>query len=426
MDIRIYNKTKRIAALLLFLMVGASLTLQAQAQQTQQSDYQIVQSFKKTYDNLNQQIDQATSVDQINSVITDINNFDTKYSSHKQLLDNALYPKTYDQETQNLKQRASTTASRLKVLQSQSQKLAELNQEVANYSQQLQALNSKTDSLGNLMHRMSGRNAHMSRLIAEYRKSIKERNNFISSVIDSLFITYKNLKLSSVKSEAGKKSQIGANGNALKLIENIANNNTNFIDSHPTLTTAEYLKMDAVQKQFSDMWNKLGDKLVKIFAPNNQTKARNDVEQALNKWQSKVSNYTWKAVAATFKEQNIDLGSFKNGSGFYSSLKNYLDNAIKRSRQHADDQEYNKFQTFSSLWNDTVKTQWADNLVKANAMTYQDIATIDQKVSTWGQLTQPKSYAMFIYLGIAIIIIIILAFMLYRAKSTPDTSDDKG
>jgi hypothetical protein len=188
------------------------------------------------------------------------------------------------------------------------------------------------------------------------------------------------------------------------------------------LSTSEYVKMYAVQAEFSNMWNKLGDKLLDIFASGKQKEARKNVENALSQWHNKVSDYTWKAIAATFKEQKIDLGQFNDGKSFYKSLNDYLDKAIKRSREHADDQEYQKFQDFSKLWNNTVKTNWADNLVKANVMTYDDIANVDQKVSTWGQLAQLKSYAMFIYLGIAIVIIIILAFMLYRAKSTPDTS----
>jgi hypothetical protein len=422
MDFKVFNKTKQIAALLLFLMVSVSLTMQAQAQNAQnQSDYKIVQSYKKDYASLSQMVEQATSVSEIDSVITQINNLSSTYSSHKQLLDNALYPDTYEAQLQKLQQLAHTTESRLTVMQNQSQKLAQLNQQVADYSSQLKKLNNTTDSLSTLMQKTSSSNARMSRVIREYRESIKKRNDFISSVIDSLFVTYNNLKLPSVKSESGAKTQMGTNGDALKLIQNIAAENSSFLDAHPTLSTDEYVKMYAVQSEFSNMWNKLGDKLLDIFAPGKQQEARKNVENALSQWHSKVSNYTWKAIGATFKEQKIDLGQFNDGKSFNSSLTDYLDEAIKRSREHADDQEYQKFQDFSNLWNNTVKTKWADNLVKANVMTYDNIANVDQKVSTWGQLAQPKSYAMFIYLGIAIVIIIILAFMLYRAKSTPDT-----
>ena len=424
MNLNIFKYTKLIAPLLLFFVISATSAVQAQQMSTSRSDYQIVQSFNKEYKTLSDGITSASTVDGINSILSQINSFDSEYSSHKDLLDKVLSPETYEQKMQELKSRAQATANHLTTIQEQSQKLAQLNQQVANYAGQLKTLSERSQSLQKEMIRSKGNESNLARLVREYRKSLKERDNFILSVIDSLMITYKNLNLPSLKGlEAARaKALTDSKGNALKLIESIANENTKFIDSHPTLTADEYLRMYAVQAQFSDMWNTVGDKLLNIYSnAKDRAQEKATIEQSLSAWHSKVSDYTFKSIASTFKEKGINLSEFNDSNSFYSSLRNYLDNAIKRSRQHAGDAEYKEFQNFSDLWNNVVKVKWADNLVQGKILTYENIATIDQSLTTWGQLAQPKSYAMFIYLGIALIIIIILGVMLYKAKSTETT-----
>lgn len=421
MNLNIFKYTKLIAPLLIFFVICATSAVQAQQMPTNNSDYKIVQGFNKEYKDLNQGITNASTVDDINSIISKINSFDSEYSSHKDLLDKVLYPETYEQKIQELKNRAQTASNQLTTIQEQSQKLAQLNQQVANYAGQLKTLSEKSSSLQKEMIRSRGNESHLASLVREYRKSLKERDNFILSVIDSLMITYKNLNLPSLQGLETARAQAltDSKGNALKLIESIADENTKFVDSHPTLTADEYLRMYAVQAQFADMWNTVGDKLLTIYSNSkDRAQAKADIEKSLSGWHSKVAEYTFKSIASTFKEKGINLSSFNDSNSFYSSLRNYLDNAIKRSRQHAGDAEYKEFQNFSDLWNNVVKTKWADNLVQGNILTYENIATIDQNLTTWGQLAQPKSYAMFIYLGIAVVIIIILGFMLYKAKST--------
>lgn len=423
MNLEIVKQTKYFAALLVFFMFGGVMTVQAQQVRTR-SDYAIVQGFNNEFKTLSNDVENATTVNDINSVISQINSFDSEYSSHKTLLDKVLYPDTYEQKIESLKNRAQATYTRLNTIQEQSQKIAQLNQQVADYASQLKSLTEKSNAIEREMKRARGHEMRLERLTREYRASLKKRNDFILSVIDSLMITYKKLNVPSLQGLEASSSKALANskGNALKLIESIAKNNTSFLDAHPTLTADEYLRMYAVQEQFSDMWNTMGDKLLSIYASNKErSQARSDINNALSQWHSKVADYTFKSIASAFKQQGINLSSFNDSNSFYTSLRNYLDNAIKTSRQHADEAQYKLFQKFSNIWNNTVKTKWADNLVQGKILSYQNIATIDQNLTTWGQLAQPKSYAMFIYLGIALIIIIILGILLFRAKSGSTT-----
>lgn len=408
------TQVQRILAFALLTFVAALPVVHAQQNQT---DYQIVQGFRTQYSNLKSQVESARTVDDINNVISKINAFENQYESHKQLIDSSIYPDTYDGQVSALKSSAQTKLSNLQTIQQQSQQLANLNQQVTQYSKQLQMLSTEADSIRKVMVKSQTSERNLRALVRRYRDNMQKRDQLIQSMIDTLYVaSNKNMP-----SESAKGGQMGVD--VLGTIHNLIQQNMNFIDNNPTMSTEDFLHLYAVQSEFSDMWNQLGDKIAAIYSGNKKAMdVVNNINQADQQWHSKISDNTFKSIAATFKEQGFDLPQFNDGSSLYSALRTYLDNAVKRSREHADNAEYQNFQKFSDLWNNTVKTKWAESLVKGKIMTYDQISNIDAQITQWGQLAQPKSYAMFIYLGIALLVIIILAVMLIRAKSATNKS----
>ncbi len=409
------TQVQRILAFALLTLVAALPVVHAQQNQT---DYQVVQGFRTQYSNLKSQVESARTVDDINNVISKINAFENEYESHKQLIDSSIYPNTYDGQMSAIKSSAQTKLSNLQTIQQQSQQLANLNQQVAQYSKQLQMLSTEADSIRKVMVKSQTSGRNLRALVRRYRDNMQKRDQLIQSMIDTLYIaSNKNMP----QSESAKGGQMGVD--VLGTIHNLIQQNMNFIDNNPTMSTEDFLHMYDVQAEFTDMWSQLGDKIAAVYSGNKKAMdVVNNINQADQQWHSKISDNTFKSIAATFKEQGFDLPQFNDGSSFYSALRTYLDNAVKRSREHADNAEYQNFQKFSDLWNNTVKTKWAESLVKGKIMTYDQIANIDAQTTQWGQLAQPKSYAMFIYLGIALLVIIILAVMLIRAKSATNKS----
>ena len=409
------TQVQRILAFALLTMVAA-LPVVVHAQQQNRTDYQIVQNFRSQYNNLKSQVESASTVDDINNVISKVNALENEYESHNELINNAVYPDTYEGMVSALKSSAQSKLSNLQTIQQQSQRLAQLNQQVTQYSKQLQMLSTEADSIRKVMVKSQTSERNLRVLVHRYRENMQKRDQLIQSMIDTLYVASgKNAP----QTESAKGKAMSAD--VLGTIHNLIEQNMNFIDNNPTMSTEDFLHLYAVQAEFSDMWNQLGDKIAAIYSGNKKAMdVVNNINQADQQWHSKISDNTFKSIAATFKEQGFDLPQFNDGSSLYSALRTYLDNAIKRSRQHADNAEYQNFQKFSNLWDNTVKTKWAESLVKGKIMTYDQIANIDAQISQWGQLAQPKSYAMFIYLGIALLVIIILAVMLIRAKSASD------
>lgn len=406
------TQIQRILAIALLTLVAALPVVHAQQQN--RTDYQIVQDFRSQYSNLKSQVGSARTVDEINNVISSVNSFENNYESHKELINNAVYPDTYESMISELKSSAQTKLSNLQTIQDQSQRLSELNQQVTQYSKQLQMLSSEADSIRSVMVKSQTSERNLRALVRRYRENMQQRDQLIQSMIDTLYVASgKNMGQS--ENGAGK----SMNADVLGTIRSLIQQNMNFIDNNPTMSTADFLHLYATQAEFSSMWDQLGDKIAAIYSGNQKAMdVVNNINQSNQQWHSKISDNTFKSIAATFKEQGFDLPEFNDGASLYSALRTYLDNAIKRSREHADNAEYQNFQKFSDLWNNTVKKNWAESLVQGKILTYDQIANIDAQITQWGQLAQPKSYAMFIYLGIALLVIIVLAVMLIRAKST--------
>ena len=67
-----------------------------------QSDREIVDNFNKEYSEIEQTIRNATSLEELNVVITKISNLKQNYAPHKELLDRSLYPDKYDKSIEKL------------------------------------------------------------------------------------------------------------------------------------------------------------------------------------------------------------------------------------------------------------------------------------------------------------------------------------
>ena len=67
-----------------------------------QSDREIVDNFNKEYLEIEQTIKNATSLEELNVVVTKINNLKLNYAQHKELLDKSLYPDKYNKSIEKL------------------------------------------------------------------------------------------------------------------------------------------------------------------------------------------------------------------------------------------------------------------------------------------------------------------------------------
>ncbi len=406
---RLYLHTA-LTTLLLFVLTGV---IQHTEAQEAQSDYEVVQSFNNTYDELQSTLDTVSTVETAENLIDRIESFRSEYSEHQQLLNKALYPQKFEPKLQRLSNQAEATLERLRTIAQQKDKLRELTGNVNNYEGRLSKLQKRSDSLQKIINEANQRNRNLSGAVKKYRSNISERDQLVLSILDSLVANYKQLDTQTLQElhTAYNESRKNIDSNALKLIQTIARTNIEFLNSSKTLAARDYLRMYSVQQKFREMWRKIGDNIIDIYKPEDGSEAiRSELKNSLDEWETKIADQTWKSINQAFDDADIDIAEFGDSQGFYQSLTAYVDNQIEEGDRQA-------YQEFSNFWNNTVKTNWAEYVTGTDILTYDQMSNIDQKLNEWDNKTASTSYLWKILMAVAVLIIIVMGIMLARAKS---------
>lgn len=402
----------------LLTLLFAFFSFGAVAQSTQ-SDYEIQKSFKTKYARFQQQVEQVEAPDSAQALIAAIKEFDQQYNKHAELLDKALYPDTYDQRIEKLKRSSVVAMQRLSTIKQQNTKLEELQTQLTSYEKDLQQLNQRSDSLKQAMSKSIQSEKRLSDMLREYRQSLEKRDELILAFIDSIVGTYQKMDLKALEDleNIDEKSRLASNGNALKMIQRITAENLQILQKNTDkLRLQDYMRMAGVQQQFGKMWKQLGDKIVQVYNGNDAKAMAGEVDQNIEKWSQLLKQQTLAALQDTLKQYDVAVGKFQTPDELYSSLDSYLDQQIKQSKKSSSKANYSRFKNFQSFWNN-VEVQWSSNLVDAGLLSQPQMATLNDKVDTWGQHAQPGSDNLLVYLlGASVLLAVALGVMLIRER----------
>ena len=67
-----------------------------------QSDYEIVKNFQQRYHQIEEKIHSSKNLEELNSLIVEIDRLRNDYIDHKTLLDRGLYPENFDSSLEKL------------------------------------------------------------------------------------------------------------------------------------------------------------------------------------------------------------------------------------------------------------------------------------------------------------------------------------
>lgn len=407
---------------LFIVLVGIFLSCNYTAiGQEVKSDYEIQQNFKNEYNELNKKLTQAGSTDSVDALIERVKTLEQNYKEHKELLNVALHPETFSSKMEELKRRVLASKSQITTIEQQEEQLQQLTQQVTSYDTRLDDLNDHTDSLRRAMQKSLKSEQQLTSMVRRYRESLEQRDELILSFVDSVMITYQKLQLETMQDleNAKKRARFNADGNALKMVMNIADENLTILNSGQDLTAGDYLRMRAVQHQFENMWDKVGDNLVKIYAEGDKKKAKENIHSAISKWNKQVSDKTWTSINASFDSAGIDLPKFNDNETFYRTLDSYLTESIKASENGSGGTSLKNYKAFSTFWSERVQADWTPYIIEANVLSNEQMASIDGQLSTWASNAEPDSNNLLVYLlGFSILAIVALGIMLAREKKS--------
>ncbi len=407
---------KTVLAALLVLAMGITTQVHAQAQ----SDFQIKQNFDQDHAEVLDALKSIETTDAADSLYEAVIDMQERYSDHQQLLDRVLYPETFDGRITNLRELAEVTSVRISQIHESGDTIVVLEERISELTTDATRYQEKADSLNNelsAMRRSRDANAAQARRL---RQELDQRDSFIIQMVDSTFVAYENVDLESLSpgERRGLALEIDAQ-NVFGYIESVVDNNIDFLNTHTELSTEDFLKLYSVQVEFDRMWGNMGHDLAEIYvSETNRQERLTDIVEKIDQWEMLIDDAAWTTLADAFEQNNIELAPFNNSLEFYTSLNNYLDEAIARAEENGGDEELARYQNFTDLWFNDVKPRWQEYLISANLMTYDNFNTIDEKISEWNLYAQPTSYTTLIFLGLAIVIALVLLGLWLRERST--------
>jgi uncharacterized small protein (DUF1192 family) len=376
----------------------------------QQSDYQIKKEFENRHTDLLTNIEMAQKVSEIDSIIFVIDEFRSNYSEHIEMLDYALYPESFNSMIASLKSEARSSEHKLLIIENQAERLAMLTEEVSRFKGELSNLNSKSDSLRNAIAESHESEKKLSELVTRYRKSVEERDQFIFDMVDSLFVTYNQLAPGTIE-ELAKRDGSGTikrSDNPLVIIDSILEENIETLKAgSKSFSTVDYLRIYALQTKVNEVWDNIGANLVEIYGGNDKSKWKKSIESDLKDWKASASLSMWKSLDGYLEEKNLELGAFDNNTSFFMALDSFVSKASKKSEgEIISSSTYEDFKTFSEFWSSKVLNDWNNYIVDADVLSSSQIASIDGKVDSWGDKSEPFPTSLLIIFGIGLLAII--------------------
>jgi len=372
-----------------------------------QSDYQKVEEFRSRTAQLSQAINNSISMDELDSLKTIVKYFKKLYEDDKELLDKSLYPGNYTSAFQKLENdiesrrvglsQISELQKEVIALKSEIQILNERNADLLSRIKEYQAIGGKdTKSLTELRN-----------LVDDLRKGLKQRDELVRSIVDSLLSDFIKHPMSLNAAEKQNIFDKIETGNLFYNIEKTVRDNMDFLNV-TELNPQDLGELKEDQVRFYNMWKKMGPRLADVYIERGQRAG--EVAYITNlfaQWNQKLDAQIWERVHRALKENNIQVSQFQDGNEFTRILKEYINNR----KLEASEKEFDNFEDV--VWTRNLKTDWILILVDNGMLTIEQRNEIQKAVDEWSELYDSETS---IYWYIAIVVIIILFLLIFIPK----------
>lgn len=398
---------------IIFLLIFSSSGLLAQ------SDYEMVQSFKERNLNLLNSIKDAKNLDELDNLRLEIDNFKRDFSAKKYLLDQSLYPENFTSTIDNL-------ISSIELRRGDFTEIDVLKTEVTVLKSEVDLLNKRNNELLNRITVLETQRrkdaatiAELEKLVADLRATILKRDQLIFSIVDSL--TPKLAGDVSSMTQQDKEqvySQVERN-NLLATVKKSLRDNSRFLE----VTSLRVEDLDEIrdqQKNFVNMWQKVGPKLVDVYADKKEKSAElKEIDNLFSVWSNRIRKEAWESINEEFSLNNINLQDFNSGKDFTSIITQYISDEIKNYGIKSKAESENTFIVFTdSVWFKSISSEWMPYLLDSKLLTIEQKDEIEKKISEWKSIVSPKDNTwLYAVIGLAVVFMFALFFILKKKKT---------
>jgi hypothetical protein len=383
-----------------------------------QSDYEIVQSFKNRILEIENKIKESSSIEDLQDISLNVENIKAEFHVHKELLDRSLYPENYQKSIDNLN-------NLIVIRKGDFTEIKELQTEVVTLKTEIDALNKKNSELLNQIYTLEIQRkkdaksiAQLQNLVRELRTSLAQRDELVYTIIDSLFP-----KIdvdTKILSDAQKENLIAEteSKNVISLVKKSIRDNNRFVEV-TTLKPQDFEEVKKQQDNFVSLWQKLGPKLVDIYAskPEKSNELR-QIDALFTIWKNNLKKEVWESIRDDFSTGGINLRRFNNADEFTQTIISFIDEEINSYPVKSIEESERVFSVFTdSVWYKTINTEWMPYLVDNNFLSSQQKNLMEDKIAKWKDVIAP-SLSIWIYIIAGSIIVLILIIVLMKLKKS--------
>lgn len=388
-----------------------------------QSDREIVDKFKAEYAAIEKSIKDATTLQELTLVLDKITILKQDFAQHKELLDKSLYPDKYDESIEKLNKAyllRQGDFSTIDVLQT----------EVGELKQQVEFLNKRNNELLVQVQKLEAQREKdaktikkLENLVVELRSSIRERDELVLSMIDSLMPPTMRDKESLTMEDKNMVAAEEQKDNVLNNVKTTIRDNIRFIQA-TSLKPNDLESIREQQKDFVTKWQKVGVKLVEVYAEDgNKSAELKQIDGLFNEWAATVNREAWESISDEFSLSGIELRSFKNGDEFTTSVEMFVGDELKNLGVKSDEESKRIYSQFAdSTWFATIQPVWMNYLVENKMLTEENKNKMESKIAEWKNALYPSYW--WIYLVIAVLVIGGGAFYLWNRRKPKKISEE--
>jgi hypothetical protein len=258
----------------------------------------------------------------------------------------------------------------------------------------------------------------LEKLVANLKASLLKRDELVYSIIDSLVPKLSGDISALTQQDKAKIYSEAEKNNVLSNVKRSVRDNNRFIEV-TSLKPADLVDVKKKQQDFVALWQKVGPKLVDIYAGKaDKTQELKDIDNLFSVWKSNLQKEAWNSIREEFALNNINLQTFTNGNEFTDVINRFINDEIKfygSKSKVASEQTY--FLFANSTWFKSISTEWIPYLIDNNLLTVEQKDLMEKQISEWKSTLYPANLT-WLYVLLAVIILAIGGYFLMRRKGS--------
>jgi len=383
-----------------------------------QSDYETTQDFKDKAKVITEAIKNIQDKSELSRIESAIIKLKSDFSTHKDLLDKALYPDNFESVLTKLNKSLRSKKRSLNKINSLENKITDMRIQITDLNDKNLTLLNDIKELNRLRSNDSAKISELRSKVRVLGKQIKERDNLVLGVVDSLLNDFVNKKEPITDASRYKLERTINSRDLFTNIKRTLNDNIDFLDV-TVFTPEDLLELKTQNQKFREVWDKLGPQLTQFYL--NKAEKRTEL-QTINKlfqrWDEKIDTSVWQSIDYHFKAYDVKLMPFNSGNEFTANILAFITLEINSAEKKQPEELFRTYNTFvDSVWAKEIRPNWLPMLIENSYMSTDQRNTIEEKFVNWEIEIDNNNELTTIYIVFGILFLIFATFVIKKYKN---------